>query len=72
LPRVPPPAYFSPRRITDVLAVDGYRAMVDGAIGVVLFLFSYGPSLLLGGEILFFPARFAWRRVRQLGGKIFD
>ncbi|HKI24982.1 MAG TPA: DUF4349 domain-containing protein [Candidatus Sulfotelmatobacter sp.] len=53
-------------------AVDGYRAMVDGAIGVVLFLFSYGPSLLLWGAILFFPARFAWRRVRQLGGKISD
>jgi len=53
-------------------AVDGYRRMVDGVIGVVLFLFSYGPSLLLWGAILFFPARLAWRRVRQLGGKVFD
>jgi len=53
-------------------AVDGYRAMVDGVIGVVLFLFSYGPSLLLWGAILFFPARFAWRRVRRQGGKVFD
>jgi len=53
-------------------AVDGYRAMVDGVIRVVLFLFSYGPSLLLWGAILFFPARFAWRRVRRQGGKVFD
>jgi hypothetical protein len=27
-------------------AVDGYRSMIDGIVGVAVFLFSYGPSLL--------------------------
>jgi len=47
-------------------AVEGYRAMVEGVVGVVLFLFSYGPSLLLWGGILFFPARFVWKKLRGL------
>jgi len=46
-------------------AVDGYRTMVEGVVGLVLFLFSYGPSLLLWGGILFFPARFAWKKVQR-------
>jgi len=39
--------------------------MVEGVVGLVLFLFSYGPSLLLWGGILFFPARFAWKKVQR-------
>ena len=46
-------------------AVEGYRSMVEGVVGVVLFAFSYGPSLLLWAAVLFFPARFAWKKVRQ-------
>jgi hypothetical protein len=46
-------------------AVEGYRTMVEGVFGVVLFLFSYGPSLLLWCGILFFPVRAMWRRVRR-------
>jgi Domain of unknown function (DUF4349)/Putative zinc-finger len=46
-------------------AVDGYRTMVDGVVSLVLFLLSTGPSLLLWGAILFFPARMVWRRVRR-------
>jgi hypothetical protein len=50
-------------------AVEGYRSMADGVVSLALFLLSTGPSLLLWGAILFFPARlvwkFAWRKVRR-------
>ena len=45
-------------------AVEGYTSMVDGLVSVILFLFSVGPTLLLWGAILFFPARAVWRRWR--------
>jgi len=45
-------------------AVDGYNTVVEGLIDVGLFLLSSGPSLLLWAAILFFPARWAWRKVR--------
>jgi hypothetical protein len=45
-------------------AVQGYRSVVDSIVEVLLFLMSWGPSLLLWGAIVFFPARFLWRRVR--------
>jgi hypothetical protein len=47
-------------------AVEGYRSMIEGVVSVVLFLFSYGPSLLLWGAILFFPARAAWRKGQRV------
>jgi len=47
-------------------AVDGYRSMVDGFVGVAVFLFSYGPSLLLWCALLFFPVRFFWRKLRRV------
>lgn len=43
-------------------AVDGYETMVAGLINVLLFLFSAGPSLLLWGAVLFFPARWGWKK----------
>jgi hypothetical protein len=46
-------------------AVGGYRDMVDGVVSTALFLLSYGPSLLLWGGLLFFPARGLWRRARR-------
>ena len=46
-------------------AVEGYRSMVDGVVRLVLFLLSTGPSLLLWGAILFWPARLVWRRARR-------
>jgi len=46
-------------------AVEGYRSMVESVIGLALFFFSFGPSLLLWAAILFFPARFAWKKGRQ-------
>jgi len=44
-------------------AVEGYRTMVDGVVGAILFVFSYAPTLILWGLILFFPLRAIWRRV---------
>lgn len=46
-------------------AVDGFRSMAGSVIGVALFLLSSGPVMLLWAAILFFPARFAWRRFRR-------
>lgn len=45
--------------------VEGYRNLMDGLIGALLFLFSYGPALLFWAAILFFPARFARRRIKS-------
>jgi hypothetical protein len=46
-------------------AVDGYNTVVEGLISVGLFLLSAGPSLLLWAAILFFPVRWALKRVRK-------
>jgi len=46
-------------------AVEGYRTMVEGVVDVSVFLVSYGPTLLLWGGLLFFPARGIWRRTRR-------
>jgi hypothetical protein len=46
-------------------AVEGYRSTVESIIDVIAFLLSNGPVLLVWTAILFFPARFAWRRVRR-------
>jgi hypothetical protein len=44
-------------------AVEGYHSMAESIVAIVLFLFSCGPSLLLWGAILFFPARALWRKI---------
>jgi Domain of unknown function (DUF4349) len=46
-------------------AVEGYRTMADGILDLVLFLFSYGPSILLWVGLLFLPARALWKRFRR-------
>ena len=46
-------------------AVEGYESIVNGVVNVLLFLMSWGPSLLLWGALLFFPGRFLWRRLRR-------
>ena len=46
-------------------AIEGYRSMAGSVVGVLLFLISSGPILLLWGCLLFFPARFAWRKWRD-------
>ena len=44
--------------------VGGYRDAADSLIGFVLFLLGTGPTLLLWSAVLYWPARFAWRRWR--------
>jgi len=46
-------------------AVDGYSMLSETVVSVVLFLFSYGPVLLLWAAVLFFPVRFVWRKLRR-------
>ena len=46
-------------------AVHGYKSMVDGMVGLALFLLENIPSLLFWLALLFFPARLVWRKVRQ-------
>lgn len=46
-------------------AVEGYNTVVEGLIDVGLFLLSAGPSLLLLAAILFFPVRWAWKKIRE-------
>ncbi|HMF89442.1 MAG TPA: DUF4349 domain-containing protein, partial [Candidatus Angelobacter sp.] len=45
-------------------AVEGYRNLVDGLLGIFLWLLSVLPALLVWCAVLFFPARFAWRKLR--------
>jgi len=51
------------RRIRNAL-VNGYRTAADGLLAVSVFLLNIGPSLLIWCLILFWPARWAWRRWR--------
>lgn len=46
-------------------AVSGYRSMVNGMLGVSLRLLEVLPTVLLWSAILFFPARFAWKKLRN-------
>jgi anti-sigma factor RsiW len=46
-------------------AIDGYESAVNFVIDVVSFLASNGPMLLVWSAILFFPARWAWRKARS-------
>ncbi|MFZ1136314.1 MAG: DUF4349 domain-containing protein [Candidatus Korobacteraceae bacterium] len=48
--------------------VDGYQSVVNFVTGVALFIVSSGPLLLVWAAILFFPARFAWRKYRSRNG----
>jgi hypothetical protein len=44
--------------------VDGYHSAVESALGLVLFLFQEGPSILFWLLVFFFPARWTWRKLR--------
>lgn len=46
-------------------AVDGYKSMVDGVVGLALFLLENVPTLFLWLAILFLPARLVWKKVRR-------
>ena len=46
-------------------AIDGYQKVMNFVLEVALFVVSSGPMLLLWAAILFFPARFLWRKLRS-------
>jgi hypothetical protein len=46
--------------------VAGYHSVVENVIGLLAWLLESGPTLLLWAALLFFPARWAWRRVRRV------
>jgi len=46
-------------------AVAGYKNMVDGMVGLALFLLENIPSLLFWAALLFLPARLVWKKVRR-------
>jgi anti-sigma factor RsiW len=48
--------------------VGGYRDAVDSLLALAVFLLSAGPTLLIWGFILFWPARAIWRRRGVLRG----
>jgi anti-sigma factor RsiW len=52
------------RRIRNAV-VDGFRSVAEGSLALLVFLLSAGPSLLLAAVILFWPIRWAWRRLRN-------
>jgi hypothetical protein len=45
--------------------VAGYHSVVENVIGLAAWMLESGPTLLLWIAILFFPVRWAWRRVRR-------
>jgi Domain of unknown function (DUF4349)/Putative zinc-finger len=50
-------------------AIAGYQDMAEAVVSTALFLLSHGPSLLLWGALLFFPARALWRRIQRNPGR---
>jgi hypothetical protein len=46
-------------------AVEGYRNVADSLTGIAMFGLSYGPAFVFWSALLFFPARYAWRRLRK-------
>ncbi len=45
-------------------AASGLTDLVASLSAIIVFLIGYGPSFLLWAAILFFPARYLWRRTR--------
>jgi len=54
---------FTGTRLRNAL-VSGYRRVAESVFDLVLFVLDYGPSLILWGLALLWPARFAWRRLK--------
>jgi len=46
--------------------VDGYKSAMESALALVLFLFQEGPTILFWLLLLFFPARWMWRKLRAV------
>ena len=46
--------------------VEGYHAVVENALGLVVLLLQGGPSILFWLALVFFPVRWAWRKLRPI------
>lgn len=46
--------------------VDGYHAVVENALGLVVLLLKGGPSILFWIALVFFPLRWTWRKFRPI------
>jgi hypothetical protein len=44
--------------------VEGYRNLSETVMSLAEFVLEYGPTLLLWTLLLWFPARYGWRRLR--------
>ena len=53
------------RRMRNAL-VDGYRAVAEDGLALVLLLFRDGPRTLFWLLLLFFPLRWTWRKLKQV------
>jgi len=45
-------------------AIEGWRSVGESLVGVATFALSEGPMVLIWCAVLFFPVRYAWRRLR--------
>jgi hypothetical protein len=52
------------RRIRNAI-VDGFRSAAESSIGLLVLLLNAVPTLLLATFILFWPARWAWRKLQR-------
>jgi len=52
------------RRIRNAI-VDGFRSAAESSIALLVFLLNAVPSLLLATVVLFWPARWAWRKLQR-------
>jgi hypothetical protein len=59
-----PGAVSTGTRIRNSL-IEGFRNLSDDAVSLVIFAFSYGPSILLWLALIGLPAWFCWRRFRR-------
>ena len=46
--------------------VEGYHAVVENALGLVVLLLQGGPSILFWLALVFFPVRWTWRKLRPI------
>ena len=52
------------RRIRNAV-VDGFRAAAEGSLALLVFLLNAGPSLLIAAVFLFWPIRWACRKLQR-------
>lgn len=56
--------YSTGTRVRNSL-VDGFKNLAGGAVGLVIFLFAFGPSILFWLALFGVPAWFVWRHYRR-------